>query len=49
VFINTTKNLKHRMGVIIFEVFIATCCFLETSKGEIVPVRVLKAYSEVEV
>jgi hypothetical protein len=36
------------MGIITFEVFIATC-FLETSKDEIVPVHVLKAYSEVEV
>jgi hypothetical protein len=42
------KSLKHRMGVITFEVFIAVCYFLETSKGEIVPVHVLKAYSEVE-
>jgi hypothetical protein len=37
------------MGVITFEAFIAICCFLETSKGEIVSVHVLKAYSEVEV
>jgi hypothetical protein len=36
------------MSVITFEVFIATY-FLETSKIEIVPVHVLKAYSEVEV
>lgn len=42
-------NLNHRMGVITFEVLIAMCCFLGTSKGEIAPVHVLKAYSEVEV
>ena len=31
------------MVVITFEAFVAICCFLETSKGEIVPVHVLKA------
>jgi hypothetical protein len=43
------KNLKHRMGVITFEVLIAICWFRGTSKGEIVPVHVLKACSEVKV
>jgi len=43
------KNIQHQMGVITFEVLIAICRFLGTSKGEIVPVHVLKAYSEVEV
>ena len=38
------KNLKHRMGVITFEVLIGICCFLGTSKGEMVPVHVLKAW-----
>jgi hypothetical protein len=43
------KNLKHRIGVITFEVLIAICCFLGTSKGEIASEHVLKAYSEVEI